>query len=125
MYERELKKSEEMKNISKISQNIMNKIKEPDTIPKTVYEFRKHMQLLKFKPESFGKYLLIIPSETYTKLFKNSLDSDILLAILKGMTFIVNDNIDWCIDTLSNLSKCPSFKTSMMMLEKQGHECIY
>ncbi|BFZ08860.1 hypothetical protein BsWGS_11899 [Bradybaena similaris] len=91
-------------------------------IPQTSFQFQADFRLLKNTPEAFFEYFQAIPPAHYPKLFGQSLDADMLTAILKSLAANLHRCGQDLYEILSHLSTVKRFSMTTMFLSQHDKQ---
>jgi len=95
------------------------------TPPKTAYEFEKVWNHLKQDSKKFNDYLMLIKPANFVKIFKHSLNDDILSSIIQSVDqFMLSENEVQAFEVLRGLCKTERFQVTMMLLPKKDKEAV-
>jgi tetratricopeptide (TPR) repeat protein len=84
--------------------------------PSTNFEFERDWKTVCDNPELMFKYIQLIPTQSVQTVIKTSLNSHMLVAIIRALTF--GKDGDFTLEFLTELSKVPRFSMNLSFLSK-------
>ncbi|RHY12826.1 hypothetical protein DYB25_011732 [Aphanomyces astaci] len=103
-------------------------VKLPDKVPTTAYEFIRVWNSLKHSPDKTPlrqAYLLRLRPANVPKLFKDSIDADLLSELLEALLGFSADQVDFAVEFVAALTRVPRFAmVSMFITAKEKEQVV-
>ncbi|RLO06313.1 hypothetical protein DYB28_015053 [Aphanomyces astaci] len=103
-------------------------VKLPDKVPTTAYEFIRVWNSLKNSPDKTPlrqAYLLRLHPANVPKLFKDSIDADLLSELLEALLGFSADQVDFAVEFVAALTRVPRFAmVSMFITAKEKEQVV-
>eukprot|EP01117_Protostelium_nocturnum_P013778 TRINITY_DN5182_c0_g1_i1.p1 TRINITY_DN5182_c0_g1~~TRINITY_DN5182_c0_g1_i1.p1 ORF type:complete len:449 (-),score=151.58 TRINITY_DN5182_c0_g1_i1:30-1376(-) len=98
----------------------------PKESPNTSYEFESVWNSIKSEEASFYSYMKMIPPSSYPKIFKNAMNYDIFISIIKLLDrqFLKQDDLPLVGEVLVHLSAINRFEMNVRFLTKEDKQVV-